>query len=396
MPRVSVRNSVRKPISPRAGTRYSIRAQPLPWLTICLQAALPQREQLGDRRRCTPRGRRSRRARPARSACPSTSFVSTSGFPTVSSKPSRRISSTRIASWSSPRPCTSHASGRERRADAQRDVADELRSRAAPSDLARGQPVALGAGERARVDPDRDRQARLVDGRHRQRPRIVRVGDRLADRHLGQPGERDDLAGPGLVGGDAFERLGDVELGRPGRSRSCRRRGTRRSGAPLRSDPVADPQQRQPADVGARVEVRDERLERVLRGRGSAPESSRGASRTAGFRSGASSSGVEPGTPGARVCVDDRELDLRLVGVEVEEELVDLVHDLFRPRVRPVDLVDDEHDRELQVERLAQHEPRLRQRALRARRRAGGRRRPSSAHARPRRRNRRGRGCRRC
>ena len=35
MPRVSVRNSVRKPIRPRAGTRYSIRTQPVPWLTIC-------------------------------------------------------------------------------------------------------------------------------------------------------------------------------------------------------------------------------------------------------------------------------------------------------------------------------------------------------------------------
>ena len=26
---------MRKPISPRAGTRYSIRTQPVPWLTIC-------------------------------------------------------------------------------------------------------------------------------------------------------------------------------------------------------------------------------------------------------------------------------------------------------------------------------------------------------------------------
>ena len=35
MPRVSVRNSVRKPISPRAGTSHSIRIQPVPWLTSC-------------------------------------------------------------------------------------------------------------------------------------------------------------------------------------------------------------------------------------------------------------------------------------------------------------------------------------------------------------------------
>ena len=65
-----------------------------------------------------------------------------------------------------------------------------------------------------------------------------------------------------------------------------------------------------------------------------------------------------------RVAVDDRELDLALVGVEVEEELVDLVHDLLDPRVRPVDLVDDEEHRQPALERLAQDEARLRQRPL--------------------------------
>ena len=33
-PRVSVRNRVRKPISPRAGTLNSIRTQPVPWLAM--------------------------------------------------------------------------------------------------------------------------------------------------------------------------------------------------------------------------------------------------------------------------------------------------------------------------------------------------------------------------
>ena len=83
-----------------------------------------------------------------------------------------------------------------------------------------------------------------------------------------------------------------------------------------------------------------------------------------GWRSAASSSASKPGPAFARIRVDDRELDLRLVGVEVEEELVDLVDDLRRAGVRPVDLVDDEHDREPRLERLAEHEPRLRQRAL--------------------------------
>ena len=43
---------------------------------------------------------------------PSTVLVTTWGLPAVSSKPSRRICSTRMASASSPRPWTSHASGR--------------------------------------------------------------------------------------------------------------------------------------------------------------------------------------------------------------------------------------------------------------------------------------------
>ena len=72
----------------------------------------------------------------------------------------------------------------------------------------------------------------------------------------------------------------------------------------------------------------------------------------------------EPGPAGLRVAVDDRELDLRLVRIEVEEELVDLVDDLLDPRVRTIDLVDDEDHREPRLERLAQHESRLRQRPL--------------------------------
>jgi hypothetical protein len=71
-----------------------------------------------------------------------------------------------------------------------------------------------------------------------------------------------------------------------------------------------------------------------------------------------------PALPGLRVAVDDRELDLRLVGVEVEEQLVDLVDDLGDARVRAVDLVDHEDHRQPRLERLAQHEARLRERAL--------------------------------
>ena len=122
-------------------------------------------------------------------------------------------------------------------------------------------------------------------------------------------------------------------------------------------------QQGEPADVGRRVEVRDERLERVLgvvgrrRHRGEQGLAQR--PQVVGELVGG-----ESGAPLARVAVDDRELDLGLVRVEVEEELVHLVHDLLRARVRPVDLVHDENDREPRFERLAQDEAGLRERAF--------------------------------
>ena len=80
-------------------------------------------------------------------------------------------------------------------------------------DLAGGELVAVLAGERREVDADGDADRRLVDGDHRQRARVVEVGQRLADRDVGHAGDGDDLARAGLGGVDAVERLGDVELG---------------------------------------------------------------------------------------------------------------------------------------------------------------------------------------
>ena len=84
--------------------------------------------------------------------------------------------------------------------------------------------------------------------------------------------------------------------------------------------------------------------------------------------SGASDSPSSPSAsealPGPGVAVDDRELDLLLVGVEVEEQLEHLVDDLADARVGPVDLVHDQDHGQARLERLAQDEARLRQRAL--------------------------------
>ena len=73
---------------------------------------------------------------------------------------------------------------------------------------------------------------------------------------------------------------------------------------------------------------------------------------------------IERGTSRPCIAVHDGELDLLLVRVEVQEQLVDLVHHLLGTRVGAVDLVDHEHDRQAPFERLAQHEASLRQRAF--------------------------------
>ena len=72
--------------------------------------------------------------------------------------------------------------------------------------------------------------------------------------------------------------------------------------------------------------------------------------------------GLGDAVPAGRV--EDRQIELVLMGVEVDQQCQDLVHHLRRPRVGPVDLVDDEDQVEAELERLAEHEAGLRQRSL--------------------------------
>src|SRR5256712_9375625 len=79
---------------------------------------------------------------------------------------------------------------------------------------------------------------------------------------------------------------------------------------------------------------------------------------------GAFERGVKGGGAGARVGVDDREVELGLARAEVDEEAVDLVEHWRRARVGPVDLVQADDRGEPQLERLPQHEAGLGQRPL--------------------------------
>ena len=140
------------------------------------------------------------------------SLVSTCGLPTVSSKPSRRIISTRTASCSSPRPCTSQVSGRSVGSTRMLTLpTSSASSRSFTSRAVSCVPSWPASGDV--LMPIVIARLGIVDVDHRERSRVVEVGQRLADRDLGDAGDGDDLAGTGLVGRHPVERLGDVELG---------------------------------------------------------------------------------------------------------------------------------------------------------------------------------------
>ena len=69
--------------------------------------------------------------------------------------------------------------------------------------------------------------------------------------------------------------------------------------------------------------------------------------------------------PDPGVGVEHGEPELLLGGIEIDEQVVDLVQHFLRPRIGPVDLVDHDDWREPALERLPKHEPRLGERPLR-------------------------------
>ena len=75
---------------------------------------------------------------------------------------------------------------------------------------------------------------------------------------------------------------------------------------------------------------------------------------------------VDPGAAQtlAGVGAEDREIELLVGGVEIDEEVVDLVEDLGCAGVGAVDLVDDDDGGQAELERLGQDETGLGQRAL--------------------------------
>ncbi len=84
-----------------------------------------------------------------------------------------------------------------------------------------------------------------------------------------------------------------------------------------------------------------------------------------GFRSSPGNFQIEGRGAELAVGVNNREVELVFAGVEVDEEVIDLVEDFLRARVGAVDLVDYKDRRELRFERLIEHIACLRQGAFR-------------------------------
>ena len=164
---------------------------------------------------------------------------------------------------------------RLRGADLDRDVAEHL-ALEARLDLAARDVLALAAGQRGRVHPERHPQGRRVDVEPRQGARIGGIGQRVADRDLGQTGDRDDVARPRFLDVDPIDAVGGLQAGDGPveRDRAAGLDRTRRVVRLLADDrdplpdadrAVPDAPDRHPPDVIVRGQVRDEQLERVAR-----------------------------------------------------------------------------------------------------------------------------------
>ena len=360
VPLVSVRNCERNPIRPRAGMRNSIRTRPLPWFTIFV--IVPRR--VPTWAMTTPwnsSATSTTRSSTGSTVWPLTSLVTMSGRDTWSSKPSRRIISIRIESWSSPRPSTFICSGVSVASTRIETLPSSSLSRRSlicrevtnwPSRPAIGEVLTPKI-----IDTVGSSTAIGVSAL-----RSTHVGDGFADGDVLDAGEADDVAGGGVGDVDAAQALEGEELRHlrllhPAVELADRNRIADFDPA-VEHAPDGDASQ-----VVAGVEVGHEHLQRRL---GIAPRRRHAVDDDVEERPQILARLVHfhARRPGPGAGVDDGEVDLLVVGVEIDEEVVDLVEDFLRPRVRPIDLVDDDDRRQPPLERLAQDEPGLGQRPL--------------------------------
>ena len=121
------------------------------------------------------------------------------------------------------------------------------------------------------------------------------------------------------------------------------------------------PSYRNLADIGVVTEIRDKKLrnEAIV---------SLGARYSRDDRL---EQGLEVGRPvvdlymsysGFGIGIENREIDLFFRGIEIDEQIIDLINNRVDPRIGAVDFIDHQNDGKLLFQSLSQHEPGLRKR----------------------------------
>ncbi len=247
--------------------------------------------------------------------------------------------------------------------DAQRNVRVELAEQSL-SDLSRGAVGALLARKRAVVDHEIHRDRRLRDLLERDRPLVAWHADRVADLQVADARDGDDRADLRLRDVHFLKAVELVELGDPGLLVD------RRVVIVHPDDLLAD---RDRAVVDLADADTPDILVVVNRGNENLRPPLRIALRCRnviddGLKERREVLRLIPEVTHAgaltRGCVEERALELLVRGVEVHEELQHLVDDLLRAGLRPVDLVDADDHRKIQVQRLLQDELGLRHGSL--------------------------------
>ena len=251
--------------------------------------------------------------------------------------------------------------------DAQRDVDQQFLGQAF-ADLAAGDELAFGAGQRRRVDHEVHVQRRFVHRQHRQADRVFAVADGDADADGVQPGNDDDVAGFGFFHRHAVQTLEAEHLvdAAGGNLVFVIHHHHRHAGLDAAVKHAANTET---AGVGRIIERGDLQLQRrVRRTGGGGNVGQHGVEQRHHVGSGSAMRrrvlhvharpAVEAGS------VDDREVELLVGRAELVEQVEGLVDDPVRTRAGAVDLVDHDDGLEAQRQCLLGDKARLRHRAF--------------------------------
>jgi hypothetical protein len=229
-------------------------------------------------------------------------------------------------------------------------------------ELARRHVLAVAARERRVVDRDHHRDRGLVDLDRRQRAGIFPLRQGLADVDLLDARHRHDVPRTGLGDLSPTQAVIAVEDGDLDRFDPAVEAAVRDL-LGLAHPAVEQAADGEAADIVVVVQGDDLELQRHLRvvdrrRHGTDDLFEQRLERLVGCVE------LAPAGPLPGVGVEDREVELVLGRVEVDEEVVDLVQHLADAGVRPVDLVDHDDRPQVRLEGLAQHEAGLRQGAF--------------------------------